>query len=99
MNGSLQGKAMYIGISELGVRIEKISDSNPLTIYISVPKDGDLINGYKKKMYDEVLAQRFKEIMCENNSGIIVKYKTRDEYWTQTMAEIAKKEAYRMVMS
>lgn len=99
MRGSLTAKAMYIGWAELGIRVEKISENKPTTFYISVPKNGDLLDGYNKKLYGEVLAQKFKNIMCETDSSIIVKYKERDEYWTKTMAQIAKNEAYKMVMS
>ena len=97
MNNNMMGQAMLITYAELGVQIDKFDNTDAgIILLFSVPK-----NSYHKGVNDiemsgKYLAQRVKRTLEE--MGIVFadcRYKTRDEYWNEDMAKLARKMAYK----
>ena len=93
----MMGQAMLITYAELGVQIDKFDNTDAeIILLFSVPK-----NSYHKgangiEMSGKYLAQRVKKTLEE--MGIVFadcRYKTRDEYWNEDMAKLARKMAYK----
>lgn len=86
------GVAMYLGLSEFGLVIEKERESiDSLEVYISVPEDTYQTNNKGEKMCGMLLAKRFKQILVEEGvKRLTVKARVRTgEEWTHEMAEQA----------
>ena len=95
------GQAMYIAWRGMGVVIDNIKETcEDLTIYISVPKSSYHRNVNDIEMSGAFLAKRFKETLTEMGvKRLTVKYKIRDEAWTENKRldaeEKAKKELFK----
>ena len=103
MNNGMIGQAMYLTWLSLGVEIDNIKESTEeLVLYISVPKDtvaAHSISSTGDKMAGAYLAKRVKKTMTDMGvKRLTVKYKVRDEIWTEDKRkfaeESAKKEIY-----
>ena len=61
-----------------------------LTVYISVPKDGEKVIKDMPAVYGAELVKRFRQALCDmkDEYSFDVKFKIRDEYWTIEDARI-----------
>ena len=97
MNNNMISQAMLLTYAKLGVQIDKFDNTDEgIILLFSVPK-----NSYHKgvnniEMSGKYLAQRVKQTLTE--MGVVFtdcRYKTRNEYWDEQMAETAKKMLYK----
>jgi hypothetical protein len=82
MDNRLLAKGMLLGMSSLGIEIDKWEDQN--LIYISVPKDTAEREGLAGKKLADRLQTKIREMGCENFK---VKYRLRDEVWSKEKAD------------
>lgn len=89
------GEAIYIVWMSFGVEIEKINESvDNLEIFISVPKSSYHNNVHGNEMAGDILAKRFKDKMKGIGvKRLTVRYRVRDEYWTEQMGRDAEVKA------
>lgn len=97
MNNNMMGRSMLITYAELGVQIDKFDNTDAgIILLFSVPKSSYHKGANDIEMSGKYLAQRVKRTLEE--MGIVFadcKYKTRDEYWNEDMAKLARKMAYK----
>ena len=85
-------EAMLITWAGLGIIIDnEIENQENYTIYISVPKSSYDRNVNGEEMSGAFLAKRIKETLAEMGvKRLTVKYKVRDEVWTETKRQEAE---------
>lgn len=77
-------KGLFIALCSLGVNIESVKhDKEKIVMYISVPKDSTA----ETKVAGEKLALRVKDLFAHIVPNLTLKYKVRDEVWTQEKYE------------
>lgn len=91
------GESIYIAWMSFGIVIEKVNESvDSLEIFISVPKSSYLNDVHGNEMAGDHLAKRFNDKMKGIGvKRLTVRYRVRDEYWTEQMykdAEIKAKQ-------
>lgn len=93
------GEAIYIVWMPFGVEIEKVNESvDSLEIFISVPKSSYLDDVNGKVMARDHLAKRFIDTMRGIGvKRLTVRYRVRDEYWTEQMYKDAEIKARQMI--
>lgn len=83
----------------LGAETVKADESSN-TIYITVPKASFLTDEAGKEMAGEHLAEYVKAFLTKYDSAIRVKYRIRDEEWTQfdyILGKRAEKDALKAI--
>lgn len=97
MNYIMMAKAMLITYAELGVQIDKFQGTDTGTILLfTVPKSSYHKDANNIEMSGKHLARRVKETLEEMGVLFLAcKYKVRDEYWTESMANSAKANTYK----
>lgn len=82
-----------------GIVIEKINESvDSLEIFISVPKSSYRNDVHGNEMAGDHLAKRFKDKMkAIGVKRLTVRYRVRDEYWTEQMYKDAEIKARQMI--
>lgn len=97
MNNNMIGQAMLITYAELGVQIVKFDNTDAgVVLLFSVPKSSYHKGANDIEMSGKYLAQRVKKTL--EGMGMVFadcRYKTRDEYWNEDMANLARKMAYK----
>lgn len=94
MNLNTLSKVMLTTWYSFGAEID---DAIGATLYLSVPRDSDHVDAHGNTMAGAFLAKRIQDTFREMGATeIIVKYKIRDEYWTEEKYEDAKAQASRM---
>lgn len=85
-------EAILITWAGFGLIIDKeIENQENYIIYVSVPKSSFHKDAYGEEMSGDFLAKRFKEILIEMGvKRLTVKYKIRDEIWTETKKQEAE---------
>lgn len=93
------GEVVYIVWASFGVQIEKVNESvDSLEIFISVPKSSYQNDVHGKEMARDLLAKRFKDKMTGMGvKRLTVRYRVRDEYWTEQMCKDADIRARQMI--
>lgn len=93
------GAAVYIVWASFGVQIEKVNESvDNLEIFISVPKSSYHYDVHGKEMAGDFLAKLFKDKMKDMGvKRLTVRYRVRDEYWTEQMCKDADVKARQMI--
>lgn len=93
------GEAIYIVWASFGVVIEKINESvNNFEIFISVPKSSYYNDVHGNEMAGDFLAKRFKDKMKDIGvKRLVVRYRVRNEYWTEQMYKDADIKARQMI--
>ena len=89
------GEAAYITWMSFGVEIDKINESaDELELFISVPKSSYKKDVDNNEMASDFLAKRFKTVLSEMGvKRLVVKYRIRNECWTEKMSKQSIKEA------
>lgn len=93
------GEAVYIVWASFGVQIEKVNESvDNLEIFISVPQSSYHNDVHGNEMAGDLLAKRFKDKMKDMGvKRLTVRYRVRDEYWTEQMCKDADIKARQMI--
>ena len=93
------GESIYIVWMSFGVVIEKINESvDSLEVFISVPKSSYHKDVHGNEMAGDHLARRFKDKMRGIGvKRLTVRYRVRDEYWTEQMGKDAEIKARQMI--
>lgn len=93
------GEAVYIVWASFGIEIEKVNESvDNLEIFISVPKSSYRNDVHGNEMAGDHLAKRFKDKMKGIGvKRLTVRYRVRDEYWTEQMYKDAEIKARQMI--
>ena len=94
----MMGQGMYLAWRGLGVEIDNVKESTEeLVLYISVPKDTVASNNTfstGEKMAGAFLAKRIKKTMTAMGvKRLTVKYRVRDEIWTDDKRKFAEENA------
>lgn len=89
------GEAAYITWMSFGVEIDKVNESaDELELFISVPKSSYKKDVDNNEMASDFLAKRFKTVLSEMGvKRLVVKYRIRNECWTEKMSKQAIKKA------
>lgn len=95
---NMMGQAMYLTWRGLGVEIDNVKEStDELVFYISVPKDtiaAHSVSSTGDKMAGAYLAKRVKKTMTDMGvKRLTVKYRVRDEVWTEDKRKLAEENA------
>lgn len=97
MNNNMIGQAMLITYAELGVKIDKLDNTDTgIVLLFSVPKSSYHKGADDIEMSGKHLAQRVKRTL--EGMGMVFadcRYKTRNEHWNEDMANLARKMAYK----
>lgn len=90
---------LYIVWMSFGIVIEKINESvDNLEIFISVPKSSYRNDVHGNEMAGDILAKRFQDKMRGIGvKRLTVRYRVRDEYWTEQMYKDAEIKARQMI--
>ena len=93
------GESIYIVWMSFGIVIEKINESvDNLEIFISVPKSSYRNDVHGNEMAGDILAKRFQDKMRGIGvKRLTVRYRVRDEYWTEQMYKDAEIKARQMI--
>ena len=93
------GESIYIVWMSFGIVIEKVNESvDSLEIFISVPKSSYRHDVHGNEMAGDHLARRFKDTMKGIGvKRLTVRYRVRDEYWTEQMYKDAIVKAKQMI--
>ena len=93
------GESIYIVWMSFGIVIEKVNESvDSLEIFISVPKSSYRNDVHGNEMAGDHLARRFKDTMKGIGvKRLTVRYRVRDEYWTEQMYKDAIVKAKQMI--
>ena len=97
MNNELLAKGMVLGMRSLGIEIDDWQDTyDSTTVWISVPRETiDPKHNLAGKALADRLMTKFRDMGCKNFK---VKYRIRDEVWTEekskTAMEQGKREMY-----
>ena len=93
------GESIYIVWMSFGIVIEKVKESvDSLEIFISVPKSSYRNDVHGNEMAGDHLARRFKDTMKGIGvKRLTVRYRVRDEYWTEQMYKDAEIKARQMI--
>lgn len=93
------GEAIYIVWMSFGIVIEKINESvDSLELFISVPKSSYRNDVHGNEMAGDHLAKRFKDKMkAIGVKRLTVRYRIRNEYWTEQMYKDAEIKARQMI--
>ena len=85
------GEAAYIVWMSFGIVLDKVNESvNSLEMYISVPSSSYHYDANNNQMAGDFLAKRFKTVLTEIGiKRLTVKYKIRNEHWTEEMSKNA----------
>lgn len=99
MDNNMIGQAMIITYAEMGVQIDKFDNTDAGVILLfTVPKNSYLKGIHNIEMSGKHLASRVKTTLEE--MGMVFtdcRYHIRDEYWSEDMAKLAKKMAYKNI--
>jgi len=91
------GQAMLIAYAELGVQIDRFDNTDTgIILLFTVPKGSYHRGADNIEMSGKHLASRVKRTLEE--MGVVFadcRCKIRDEYWSEDMAKLAKKMAYK----
>ena len=93
------GESIYIVWMSFGIVIEKVNESvDSLEIFISVPKSSYRNDVHGNEMAGDHLAKRFQDKMRGIGvKRLTVRYRVRDEYWTEQMYKDAEIKARQMI--
>lgn len=90
-------KAMLIAYAEIGVHIDKCRNTDAgVVLLFSVPQNSYHKDAKNIEMSGKHLASRVKKTL--EDAGVVFadcRYKTRNEYWGEDKAKLAKKMAYK----
>ena len=91
------GQAMLITYAELGVQIDRFDNTDMgIVLLFTVPKNSYHKGADNIEMSGKYLASRIKRTLEE--MGVVFadcRCKIRDEYWSEDMAKLAKRTAYK----
>lgn len=97
MNNNMLGQAMLITFAELGVRIDKLDNTDKgIVLLFTVPK-----NSYHKNVDNiEMSGKNLASIMKHKLEGMGIVFadcrcKIRDEYWDEEKSKFARRMAYK----
>lgn len=86
MNNELMAKGMLLGMSSLGIVVDRLEEN---VLYISVPKD---TTDSRHALAGKALAKRLQTKMRElGYKDLVVKYKIRNEVWTKEKSDFILK--------
>lgn len=99
MGNKLMAKGIYLALRGLGVRINDMQENEyEIILYISVPQDtvaANSVSANGEKMAGAHLAKTLKEKMSHfvSDKRLVVKYKIRNEIWTDEKRKESEKDA------
>ena len=80
---------IYIGLRSMGVVLEDTEFADgKFTVYITVPSDTYNVSATGEKMSGAYLAKRVQDTLNNAKVPAIVKYKIRDEVWTEEKSKL-----------
>ena len=96
MNNDMLGKAMLITYAEMGIKIDKMENTDDgIILLFTVPKSSWEFDANGKEMSGKHLASRVKHTL--EDMGMVfadIRYAIRDEHWNREKSEAAKKQSY-----
>lgn len=94
MNFHAMTTAVYVGLRSLGVVLEDTEFvDGKFTVYITVPSDTYNVLDTGEKLAGANLARRVQDTLDNMQVPAVVKYKIRDEVWTEEKSKMCLESA------